>query len=74
MRGILERMERRVNPNHEHEAAEESIERAAAEDTDVLMLLETEDALNAIPDAELSRSEDDALEAVRPRGDAGSSE
>jgi hypothetical protein len=38
------------------EAAEETIKRAAAADTDPLTLLDTEDALSAIPDDELLRS------------------
>jgi hypothetical protein len=59
-----------ANPDKSHEASEETIERAAAEDTDPLTLLETEDALSAIPDAnaELIRSEEDALEEQRSRG------
>lgn len=36
--------------NNKHETANETIERAAAEDTDPLTLVETEDALSAIPD------------------------
>jgi hypothetical protein len=38
------------------EAAEETLKRAEAADTDPLTLLDTEDALSAIPDAELLRS------------------
>lgn len=54
-------MNGRTNPNRGHEAAEETIERAAAQDTDPLTLLETEDALSNIPNEELIRSADDAL-------------
>jgi hypothetical protein len=56
-----------ANPDKEHEPSEETIERAAAEDMDPLTLLETEDALSAIPDSELLRSEEDALDARRRR-------
>jgi hypothetical protein len=38
-----------------HETAEDTIERAVAEDTDPLTLLETEDALSAIPDTDLAK-------------------
>lgn len=54
-------MDRTVDKTHE--TPDETIERAAAEDTDPLTLLETEDALSAIPDSELLRSEEDARAA-----------
>lgn len=60
-------MDKTANADKSHEAAEDTIERAVAEDTDPLTLLETEDALSAIPDNELLRSEEDSLEAERSR-------
>lgn len=44
-------MDKSANPDKLPETAEETIERAVAEDTNPLTLLETEDALTAIPDA-----------------------
>jgi hypothetical protein len=44
-------MERPQSAQQE-KATQELVERATDEDTDVLTLLETEDALNAIPDTE----------------------
>jgi hypothetical protein len=62
-------MDKTANPDKSHEAGEDAIERAEAEDTNPLTLLETEDALSAIPENELLRSEEDALEVKRPRDD-----
>lgn len=42
-----------VKPPTSHEAADDTIRRAAAQGTDPLTLLETEDALSAIPNNEL---------------------
>lgn len=42
---------------YSHETADDTIKRAAAQGTDPLTLLETEDALSAIPHNELTRSE-----------------
>jgi hypothetical protein len=48
-------MNNKANPDKSHEDAENTIERAASEDTNPLTLLETEDALSAIPDEKPSR-------------------
>jgi len=45
-----------VKPRDSSEAIDETIKRAAAQGTDPLTLLETEDALSAIPNSELTRS------------------
>lgn len=57
------------NSNKSHEAVEDTIERAVARDTDPLTLLETEDALSSIANAELIRSAGDALNGKRLAGD-----
>jgi hypothetical protein len=54
-----------INADEAREAAEDTIERAAAEDTDPLTLLETEDALSKIPDSEPIRPGDDAIDGSR---------
>lgn len=60
-------MERALRHDRAPETAEQSIDRATAEDTDILTILETDDAFNAIPDSELARSGQDAVDAVRSR-------
>lgn len=57
-------MERQQSAQEE-KATQELVERATDEDTDVLTMLETDDALNAIPDKELARSASDVRDAVR---------
>jgi hypothetical protein len=57
-------MHNNVNPEKAREAAENTIERAEAEDTDPLTLLETEDALSNIPDSDVLRSEEDKPEEM----------
>ncbi len=51
-------MNGKPNPNRGRETNAATIERAAAQDTDPLMLLETEDALSNIPDEEMNSADD----------------
>ncbi len=51
-------MNGKPNPNKGRETTEDTIERAAAQETDPLTLLETEDALSNIPDEELNSADD----------------
>lgn len=63
--GYSHRMERSQRAQQD-KATQELVERATDEDTDVLTMLETEDALNAIPDKEVARSESDAARSNKP--------
>jgi hypothetical protein len=50
-----------ASPRYSHESADDTLKRAAAQGTDPLTLLEIEDALSAIPDGGLTRSEEHAI-------------
>ncbi|MBV9334085.1 MAG: hypothetical protein JO146_08760 [Candidatus Eremiobacteraeota bacterium] len=54
-----------VDPQQSHQNLNATIERAVAQDTDPLTLLETEDALASIPNGELMLGAD--LERSTPR-------
>lgn len=50
---------------YSHETADDTLKRAAAQGTDPLTLLEIEDALSAIPNSGLTRSEEYACGHVK---------